>query len=95
MRGGFLRIDHLNGERCFGRQDLALAPHDLALTAPWCYLVVLPEMGPPELAGLKSGRSPASETGREPPALGCFSREGLAQFTCSSRNVPIRSYRIK
>ncbi|MGO9991378.1 MAG: hypothetical protein ACLPTF_02550 [Steroidobacteraceae bacterium] len=52
-------------------------------------------MGPPEVARLKSGRSPASETGREPPALGCFAREGLAQFTCSSRNVPIRSYRIE
>jgi len=52
-------------------------------------------MGPPEVARLKSGRSPAGETGREQPALGCFAREGFAQFTRSSRNVPIRSYRIE
>jgi hypothetical protein len=31
VRRGFLRLDHLNGERCLGRQDLTLAPHDLAL----------------------------------------------------------------
>jgi hypothetical protein len=26
---GFLRLDHLNGERCLGRQDLTLARHTI------------------------------------------------------------------
>jgi len=95
VRSSLLCLDQLNGECRPGWQYLTLAPHDLALTAPWCHLVVIPEMGPPEIARLKSGRSPASETGREPLALGSFAREGFAQFTRSSRNVPIRSYRIE